>query len=1518
MTAIFDYYDLINLVAGLAYFSVSAMAYILGRRKQSIVSWSCFALFAFLAGTKQCFEIIMPNLPSNNLYLTANLAVLACCFTGLLAFALLSICNRRQLYLIDIIPSAIGLAVSASAIIAGAWRLPFALIGVYGLATTFSSVSVMIINIHDSNRANRQNQYFLAALIAVFYIAHGIIFFVPASRLLPYIISSIQVVIAFAMLYSIMQLQKGETPESQDFLPRIQAIRACGILLAVIVLAGGYAAHYLSESAMNEFKTTVLRNTLTAAPAFDDLPFAKMHGKHYTVNDQNYQHALRHLKQIVQANESASYVYLMGNKDGKVFFFADWSDDDNAQISQPGDSYPEASQILKSVFTSRKPITGVATDRWGTWISGLVPILDPSSHRVIAILGMDYQMNVAAMRIATSRIPALAIAMLVCILIMAFTLTLIIQKDATTQIEASMLRAKNAEQEALDRSLFLQTLIDSIPLPVFYKTINGVYIDCNKAFTEYTGISAEKVKGSTVFDIANPELAQIYHESDIELLSSESTQSFESPVITANGDRRDVIFNKALFSDSSGDYVGIIGTIGDITEIRAMETALALEKERLQITLQSIGDAVIATDNNGILTLMNAVAQKLTGWNESDAIGLPLNQIFNIVSDCTGEPAENPVDKVLRTGETVELANHTSIISRNGDRCSIADSCAPIRDKYGLMVGVVLVFRDVSEQYEAQRKIRDAELRYHTLFDESPNGVCLIDTETGLPVEFNGNAHSMLGYSRDEFAILPVYTHHQDSSVKNSTLQLWDDLPIGEQGSLDSCMIDKAGNKHDVHISLRMIEIGGRKLCSSITLDTTWQKQAEKELSQSERRFRSLVQNSSDVIWILDENGTILYSSSSVDRIMGYSIENVMYTNAFIYLEPKYQEILIGKFKYGLEHPGEEIFWEARACKQDSSYIWIEGIGRNMLDDTNIRGVVINFSDITERKTQQAVERMQNTAVNAASDQIVITDTEGCITFVNRSFESETGYSAAEVLGRKPSILSSGRHDVSFYQNIWQTIKAGHIWSGEVVNKRKDRTLYVDDMNITPVKNDLGIIECFIAIKRNVTDRKSYEEQLDHLAHHDNLTGLPNRLMFNDKLNHSLKIAHTSQKQLAVLFIDLDRFKNINDTLGHNLGDALLKESAERFRNSLRESDILARMGGDEFTVIVNDIRSQQDVFRVAERIQKELSRAFVLENHEVIISASIGISIYPDSGTDSRTLIMNADTAMYRAKEQGRNNCLLYSETMNTRAMERLKLEYGLRGALDRGEFVLHYQPRIDVRSGELIGAEALLRWNQPDAGLVSPADFIPMAEETGLIVQIGEWVILEAAKQNQDWQNAGLPPICISVNVSPRQFQQTDILLAAFQSIIDNTGMTMSLLEVEITEGALMDHPDEAIKALEKLKDMGLRISIDDFGTGYSSLSYLKRFPIDAVKIDRSFIKDVHINPEDASICCAIMAMAHNLGMSVVAEGVETTEQYEYMKTIECDEIQGYLTGKPVPADQFESILRKSAEDKPNRNVA
>jgi diguanylate cyclase (GGDEF)-like protein/PAS domain S-box-containing protein len=1294
-------------------------------------------------------------------------------------------------------------------------------------------------------------------------------------------------------------------------------LRTCGVLLVLVVIAAGYGARYLSESAVNEFKTTILRNTLTAATAFDDIPFAKMFGKHYTIYDQNYNHVLAHLKHIIAVNNSASYTYLMGTRNNRIFFYADWSDDHNSDISRPGDPYLEASQKLKSVFAFRRSVTEETTDRWGSWVSALVPVKDSSTHRVVALLGIDYSRQVATSLVAIRRIPALAIAMLVCILIIASTLIFFIQNDAAIQIEESMLRAKNAEKEALDHSLFLQTLIDSIPSPVFYKTIDGIYLGCNKAFEEISGIPADKVIGSTVFDITPSELAPKYHESDLSLCRTGGKQVYESHIVNAAGDLRDVIFNKALFCDSSGESAGIIGTIGDITEIRAMETDLALEKNRLQITLQSIGDAVIATDNNGYLTLINTVAQKLTGWSESEAIGLPLCQVFNIINDHNGESAENPVDKVLRTGEIVELANHTSIISRNGDRCSIADSCAPIRDENGVMVGAVLVFRDVSEQYETQRKIRDAELRYRTLFDESPNGVCLVDVETGIPIEFNEIAHTMLGYTREEFAVMPVYMHHEDMKDKYNALQLWD-LPVGERADIDTRMLAKDNHIVDVHISLGLIEIGGRKLCSSIILDTTWLKQVEIELAQSERRFRSLVQNSSDVIWIVDQNGTILYSSSSVERIMGYSIENVMYSNAFIYLESKYADMLRRRFEYGLEHPGEEVYWEARACRHDGSYIWIEGIGRNMLDDTNIRGVVINFSDITERKTQQAIERMQNTAVNAASDQIVITDPEGCITFVNHSFETETGYSAKEVLGHKPNILSSGRHDLAFYENMWLTIKAGRIWSGEVVNKRKDKTLYVDDMNITPVKNDQDVIECFIAIKRNVTDRKSYEEQLDHLAHHDNLTGLPNRLMFNDRLNHSLMIARTSQKRLAVLFIDLDRFKNINDTLGHNMGDTLLKESAERFKNSLRESDILARMGGDEFTVIVNDIRSEQDVFCVAERIQNELSRAFVLDNHEVIISASIGISMYPESGMDSRTLIMNADTAMYRAKEQGRNNCLLYSETMNTRAMERLKLEYGLRGALDRQEFVLHYQPRINTRSGELIGAEALLRWNHPEAGLVPPADFIPMAEETGLIVQIGQWVISEAARQNYEWQKAGFPPVCISVNVSPRQFQQTDILLAAFQSIMDNPDMPISFLEVEITEGALMDHPEEAINALEKLKEMGLRISIDDFGTGYSSLSYLKRFPIDAVKIDRSFIKDVHINPEDASICCAIMAMAHNLGMTVVAEGVETTEQYDYMKSIDCDEIQGYLTGKPVTADKFKIILQQSAEDNPNRNVA
>jgi len=441
---------------------------------------------------------------------------------------------------------------------------------------------------------------------------------------------------------------------------------------------------------------------------------------------------------------------------------------------------------------------------------------------------------------------------------------------------------------------------------------------------------------------------------------------------------------------------------------------------------------------------------------------------------------------------------------------------------------------------------------------------------------------------------------------------------------------------------------------------------------------------------------------------------------------------------------------------------------------------------------------------------------------------------------------------------------------------------------------------------RTITEHN--QANLYQLAHYDALTGLPNRLLFTDRLTQAMAHAHRAERLVAVLLLDLDRFKAINDSLGHSMGDLLLRGIAERLSGCIREGDTVARLGGDEFTVLLPELRYIEDCATVARKILENLARPFLLDGHEVFVSTSIGITLYPfDESID--TLLRNADTAMYHVKEHGGSGFEYYTAEMSTASLKRLSLESALRRALERQEFVLHYQPQVDLVSGQIAGAEALLRWQHPEWGQVAPGDFIPLAEETGLIVPIGKWVLSTACRQAKDWQDAGHPPIPVAVNVSARQFYQEDFMDTVCEAL-ETTQLDARYLELELTEGTLMQNGPATTAMLNKLHSMGVQFSIDDFGTGYSSLSYLKRFPIDRIKIDRSFVTHITSDTDDAALTSAIIAMSHALGIQTVAEGVETREQLGFLRERHCDQMQGYLFSRPIPATEFGRLFDKTAD--------
>jgi diguanylate cyclase (GGDEF)-like protein/PAS domain S-box-containing protein len=531
---------------------------------------------------------------------------------------------------------------------------------------------------------------------------------------------------------------------------------------------------------------------------------------------------------------------------------------------------------------------------------------------------------------------------------------------------------------------------------------------------------------------------------------------------------------------------------------------------------------------------------------------------------------------------------------------------------------------------------------------------------------------------------------------------------------------------------------------------------------------------------------------------------------------------------------------------------------------------------------------------------IMVTDPSGKIFSVNAAFTKITGFSALEAIGQTPRILRSNRHPDDFFREIWEALTVKGMWQGELWNQRKSGDVYPQWTAISAIKDNDGTVKAYVAAFNDISELKRAQDKVEHQALHDPLTGLPNRALFNDRLDWALKSAARGSKQIALLYLDLDRFKNINDSLGHTIGDHLLRDVADRLTARIRSSDTVARLGGDEFVILLEAVRQPTEVASAAKRVLGAFHEPFAIEGHEFFITASLGISVFPGDGEGSMELIRSADLAMYHAKKLGGDGFQFFSREMHDHVIHRVRLENHLRRALDLRQLRICYQPLVEASTGDVFGAEALLRWDHPELGSVPPSEFIPLAEETGLIIPVGAWVLERACQQTKAWQDGGIKDVYASVNVSANQLTDNSFLDHVRRVIADNE-ISGEALTLEITENTLMKASHQAIHMLRNLKDVGIQIAIDDFGTGYSSLSYLKRFPIDTLKIDRSFIVDLPGHKESIAITRSIIALAKNLSLHVLAEGVETRAQLEFLAAAGCDKIQGYYFSRPVAAEQM-----------------
>ena len=646
-------------------------------------------------------------------------------------------------------------------------------------------------------------------------------------------------------------------------------------------------------------------------------------------------------------------------------------------------------------------------------------------------------------------------------------------------------------------------------------------------------------------------------------------------------------------------------------------------------------------------------------------------------------------------------------------------------------------------------------------------------------------------------------------------------------------------------------------------------------------------------------NRRIVSVNRRCEELFGYGHGGMTGSSTAIVFPSQYDFEEAGERQYPALAAGGDFSEERHYRRQDGSLFWALVSGCALDPLRPAEGSIWVYADITARKEAEEKLRLSATVLEHIADAVMVVDIEGVIVAVNPAFTQITGYTEAEAVGQHSSLTRSERHDELFYETMWDELIASGFWRGEIWRRRKNGDIYLEWLTISAVRDTRALTTHYVGVCSDITVIKQAQEKLDHLAHHDPLTALPNRLLFHDRLQHALLRAARDGEQLAILFIDLDRFKNVNDTLGHHIGDELLQQVAAQLSARLRDGDTLARLGGDEFIVLLEKIDGQYGATQVAEKLVSMFEQPFLVAGHELFVTCSVGVSLFPDDAQDLNMLIRNADVAMYQAKARGRNGYRFYAPSMTGEGIERLRLETYLRRSIEKHEIFLNFQPQVEIDTGRLVGVEALVRWNHPELGLIPPARFIPLAEDSGFINQLGKWVLDEACRQMMRWQEQGLRVPKIAVNLSVKQFERGSIA-GMVAAILAETGLEAQRLQLEVTESVIMNTGD-ALGFINDLHAIGVGLAIDDFGTGYSSLAYLKQLPVQTLKIDRSFIKDISTDANDEAIAIAIIQLGKSMHLSVIAEGVETQEQAAFLLRHGCKLAQGYFYSKPVLAQDL-----------------
>jgi diguanylate cyclase (GGDEF)-like protein/PAS domain S-box-containing protein len=984
-------------------------------------------------------------------------------------------------------------------------------------------------------------------------------------------------------------------------------------------------------------------------------------------------------------------------------------------------------------------------------------------------------------------------------------------------------------------------------------------------------------------------------------------------------------------------------SLSDITRCRQMETALQNSESAYRLLVENQTDLIVKVDLEGRFQFVSPSYCELFGKTEADLLG---HNFMPLVHEEDQATTAKAMERLLQPPYHVYIEQRA--LTKDGWRW-LGWLDTAIRDEQGKITAIIGVGRDITQLQQAKAQLALQARRAEALLDlpdavETLSESAFMQHAQELAEDLTNSQIAFIHFIHDDGDTIelviwshrtlehycsavfdrhypvrqagiwadalrqrkpvilndyPGYSHKHGLPEGHAPLQRLLTVPVLEDNKV--VMLTGVGNKATDYIDT---DIETVQLISNEVWRLVQRRRAISKLAINEQRLRLAQHIASVGSWELDHKTQELGWSDEVFEIFEVKPDEFGYSyDAFLdWVHPNDRDRV------------HQTFWQAVDAHSDYNcqhrITMADGRTKHVHERCETyydkEGIPLRsigtIQDVTEQYLAAEKQRQAAAVFSSTLEGVVITDLEGTILDVNQAFESITGYPRREVIGKNPRVLKSHRHDQTFYANLWQTLGRQGYWHGEIWNRRKDGTVYPELMTITTVRNDQDEPTGYVGVFSDITEAKANQERLDYLTQHNPLTNLPNRLLFNDRLQHSIELAIRQQTVLSVVFIDIDRFKHVNDSMGHIAGDDLLRQLASRLRRIVRSNDTLAHLSGDEFVVILEDIGTAQHVTLAVNKLLEAFKDPFQLQDQEIYVTASIGISLFPEDGRDASDLLRNADTAMYQAKEEGRNTYRFYTEEMMAITFEQMLLENALRNALDRQEFYLVYQPQIDLSSGQLVGLEALLRWHHSELGVVSPAQFIPLAEQTGLIRDIGAWVLRQACHQGKAWLNQGFTFGRIAVNVAGPQIRQNG-LQQVVQSALNESGLPPTCLELEVTEGFIMERSMGSIEQLATLRDLGIQISIDDFGTGYSSLSYLKQLPIEKLKIDRSFVQDIPHDANDMAIAEAIIALGRALNLKVIAEGVETQEQASFLKRKGCHEGQGYLYSRPISPDVIAS---------------